>query len=51
MRYLLIYNDAVLTEEQANASPEEADRGAAHHDFFARRYNIDANLVVRLNSF
>ena len=38
---LLIFKDTILTEEQIKASPEGARRGAAYHDFFVRRYNID----------
>ena len=34
---LLIYKDTPMTEEQVKA----------HHDFFIRRYNIDADPVVR----
>ena len=34
---LLIYKDALMREEQTKA----------HHDFFVRRYNINADLVER----
>ena len=34
---LLIYKGALMTEEQTKA----------HHDFFVRRYNINADLVER----